>query len=84
MSVSFIGGGNRRKPPTCSEGEVRIIHLICTISSTLLCLLQGGKEYLMRAHFNLPSVMGEDTEGKPPIHVKFEIPYFTVSGIQVC
>ena len=38
----------------------------------------------MRAHFNLPSVMGEDTEGKPPIHVKFEIPYFTVSGIQVC
>ena len=81
---SFIGGGNQRKPPTCSEGEVRIIHLICTIASTLLCLLQGGKEYLMRAHFNLPSVMGEDTEGKPPIHVKFEIPYFTVSGIQVC
>jgi AP-1 complex subunit mu len=37
----------------------------------------------MRAHFSLPSVMCEDTEGKPPIHVKFEIPYFTVSGIQV-
>lgn len=43
----------------------------------------GGKEYLMRAHFGLPSVMGEDLEGRPPIHVKFEIPYFTVSGIQV-
>ncbi|XP_064626078.1 AP-1 complex subunit mu-1 isoform X1 [Lineus longissimus] len=43
----------------------------------------GGKEYLMRAHFGLPSVMSEDSEGKPPIHVKFEIPYFTVSGIQV-
>ena len=37
----------------------------------------------MRAHFGLPSVIGEDTEGKPPIQVKFEIPYFTTSGIQV-
>jgi len=37
----------------------------------------------MRAHFGLPSVEAEETEGKPPIHVKFEIPYFTVSGIQV-
>nr|CAI5833939.1 unnamed protein product [Callosobruchus analis] len=30
----------------------------------------GGKEYLMRAHFGLPSVECEDTEGKPPIQVK--------------
>eukprot|EP00039_Didymoeca_costata_P019239 m.336758 g.336758 ORF g.336758 m.336758 type:complete len:427 (+) comp17953_c0_seq1:126-1406(+) len=45
--------------------------------------LPGGKEYLMRAHFNLPSVTSEDAEGRPPISVKFEIPYFTVSGIQV-
>ena len=37
----------------------------------------------MRAHFGLPSVENEETEGRPPIHVKFEIPYFTVSGIQV-
>jgi len=37
----------------------------------------------MRAHFGLPTVEAEDTEGKPPIQVKFEIPYFTVSGIQV-
>ncbi|ELT98131.1 hypothetical protein CAPTEDRAFT_178783 [Capitella teleta] len=43
----------------------------------------GGKEYLMRAHFGLPSVVNEDLEGKAPIHVRFEIPYFTVSGIQV-
>uniref|UniRef100_A0A914W800 MHD domain-containing protein n=1 Tax=Plectus sambesii TaxID=2011161 RepID=A0A914W800_9BILA len=43
----------------------------------------GGKEYLMRAHFNLPSVISEDMEGKPPMKVKFEIPYFTTSGIQV-
>ena len=37
----------------------------------------------MRAHFGLPSVQAENVEGKPPIHVKFEIPYFTTSGIQV-
>ena len=39
----------------------------------------------MRAHFGLPSTSGEtDTESwKSPIGVKFEIPYFTVSGIQV-
>lgn len=37
----------------------------------------------MRAHFGLPSVVAEESEGRPPIHVKFEIPYFTVSGIQV-
>ncbi|XP_039258868.1 AP-1 complex subunit mu-1-like [Styela clava] len=43
----------------------------------------GGKEYLMRAHFELPTVESEEIEGKPPIRVKFEIPYFTTSGIQV-
>jgi AP-1 complex subunit mu len=45
---------------------------------------QGGKEFIMRAHFGLPSVQAaEETEKKPPINIKFEIPYFTVSGIQV-
>ncbi|VDM57225.1 unnamed protein product [Angiostrongylus costaricensis] len=43
----------------------------------------GGKEYLLSAHFSLPSVIGEEAEGRPPIKVKFEIPYFTTSGIQV-
>lgn len=47
-------------------------------------VIQGGKEFLMRAHFGLPSVERDEMEGKPPITVKFEIPYFTVSGIQVC
>ncbi|CAI7825270.1 unnamed protein product, partial [Closterium sp. NIES-53] len=44
----------------------------------------GGKEYLLRARFSLPSVAAEDdvAEKKAPIRVKFEIPYFTVSGIQ--
>jgi len=45
---------------------------------------QGGKEYLMRGSFGLPSVQNEENPAsKPPISVKFEIPYFTVSGIQV-
>uniref|UniRef100_A0A8C5EWK2 AP-1 complex subunit mu-1-like n=1 Tax=Gouania willdenowi TaxID=441366 RepID=A0A8C5EWK2_GOUWI len=43
----------------------------------------GGKEYVMRAHFGLPSVESDELEGKRPITVNFEIPYFTVSGIQV-
>lgn len=46
--------------------------------------LGGGKEFLMRAHFGLPSVKSEDTvDRRTPISIKFEIPYFTVSGIQV-
>lgn len=46
----------------------------------------GGKDYLMRAHFGLPSITSDevnDTQWKVPIEVKFEIPYFTVSGLQV-
>jgi AP-1 complex subunit mu len=53
----------------------------------------GGREYLMRAHFGLPSISRADVDvdarrkgdnsWKAPIRVKFEIPYFTVSGIQV-
>jgi len=45
----------------------------------------GGKEYMCRAEFSLPSITAEEgaPEKKAPIRVKFEIPYFTVSGIQV-
>lgn len=51
----------------------------------------GGREYLMRAHFGLPSISASDVDPKKkgenswkaPIRVTFEIPYFTVSGIQV-
>mmetsp|Transcript_6604 Transcript_6604/g.10901 ORF Transcript_6604/g.10901 Transcript_6604/m.10901 type:complete len:427 (-) Transcript_6604:268-1548(-) len=45
----------------------------------------GQKQYMMRAHFGLPSIQSEESEAalKKPINVKFEIPYFTVSGIQV-
>ncbi|KAG5240787.1 AP-1 complex [Salix suchowensis] len=45
----------------------------------------GGKEYMLRAEFSLSSITAEEAtpERKAPIRVKFEIPYFTVSGIQV-
>jgi len=45
----------------------------------------GGKEFLLRCKFGLPSVEAEDeARGRmPPVKVKFEIPYFTVSGMQV-
>lgn len=73
----------------------------------------GGKEFLMRAHFGLPTVrkgarraervlaaaphahtrgrvrtrclrvLPEEADKKKPISVKFEIPYYTTSGIQV-
>ncbi|PVG01614.1 putative clathrin assembly protein AP47 [Serendipita vermifera] len=46
--------------------------------------LGGSREFLMRAQFGLPSVRNpEEVERRAPISVKFEIPYFTVSGIQV-
>ena len=40
---------------------------------------------MCRAEFSLPSITAEDAipERKAPIRVKFEIPYFTISGIQV-
>lgn len=38
----------------------------------------------MRASFGLPSIEGDTSvESRPPISVRFEIPYFTVSGLQV-
>lgn len=44
----------------------------------------GRKEYVMRAQLGLPSIQSEDAvEENAPINIKFEVPYFTVSGIQV-
>ncbi|KAI8031120.1 AP-1 complex subunit mu-2 [Camellia lanceoleosa] len=44
----------------------------------------GGKEYMLRAEYTLSSITSEDAapERKAPIRVKFEIPCFTVLGIQ--
>lgn len=73
----------------CSVGNVTYVPdrdaVIWTIKQ-----FHGGREYLMRAHFGLPSISASDdgkgkdeNSWKAPIGVKFEIPYFTVSGIQV-
>lgn len=44
----------------------------------------GQKEFILRAQLKLPSIYVEPPEAKrAPIAIKFEIPYFTVSGIQV-
>ncbi|CAL5404962.1 unnamed protein product [Camellia sinensis] len=44
----------------------------------------GGMEYMLRAEYTLPSITSDDAapERKASIRVKFEIPYFVVSGIQ--
>lgn len=44
----------------------------------------GGKEYSMAAQLGLPSISDlEIPKAKRPVQVKFQIPYFTTSGIQV-
>jgi len=48
----------------------------------------GGKSFEMRAQFGLASISAkeageDDASDCTPIRVEFEIPYFTVSGIQV-
>jgi AP-1 complex subunit mu len=45
----------------------------------------GNKEHTLKADFHLPSIAAEEAtpERKAPIRVKFEIPKFIVSGIQV-
>lgn len=44
----------------------------------------GGKEYSFAAQLGLPSMTDvEVPKAKRPIQVKFQIPYFTTSGIQV-
>jgi AP-1 complex subunit mu len=46
---------------------------------------QGQKDFVMTANFGLPSVGAENRDSftKAPMSVKFEIPYFTVSGVTV-
>jgi len=70
-----------------SMGKVEYVPEDCCLKWKIK-QFNGQKEYLMRAHFGLPTVGAldagqEDDTQKPPISIKFEIPYFTVSGIQV-
>jgi AP-1 complex subunit mu len=45
----------------------------------------GSKEYMCKCTYTLPSVRASDPTAlsKKPVSVKFEVPYFTVSGFQV-
>lgn len=45
----------------------------------------GGREFMCKCSYSLPSVRASDPSAfsKKPIAVKFEVPYFTVSGFQV-
>jgi AP-1 complex subunit mu len=47
---------------------------------------KAGREAVLKGHFGLPSVTKDgprDTANKRPIQVEFEVPYFTISGLQV-
>ena len=46
-------------------------------------LSHGIYDILFLLNLHTYSYFTEDEQGRPPIKVKFEIPYFTVSGIQV-
>jgi AP-1 complex subunit mu len=49
--------------------------------------LTGQKEVTMRCQLGLPTISSDATnhylQTKKPIKVEFELPYFTVSGLQV-
>jgi AP-1 complex subunit mu len=47
--------------------------------------LRGQSENNLKLQFNVPTIRGNDVDKhlKKPISVKFDIPSFTVSGIQV-
>lgn len=71
---------------TCSApGPVRRCAVACCSPSYAIAHSQGQKEFMMHASFGLPSISSDDhnLSNKAPISVKFEIPYFTVSGALV-
>ncbi|KYB28548.1 AP-1 complex subunit mu-1 isoform X1 [Tribolium castaneum] len=43
----------------------------------------GGSENLLHVCFKLSTIRGEEKDDKKPIQVKFMIPYFTISGLQI-
>lgn len=65
--------------------DVNGIYLLVTQACDLSSKLIVGKMifFCFYSIVLLLLIFIEESEGKPPISVKFEIPYFTVSGIQV-
>ncbi|KAI8865979.1 Hiv-1 Nef in complex with Mhc-I cytoplasmic domain and Mu1 adaptin subunit of Ap1 Adaptor [Ramicandelaber brevisporus] len=43
----------------------------------------GGSEAALRAHFGRPTIKADEQEQKKPVNIKFEIPYFSATGIQI-
>jgi AP-1 complex subunit mu len=47
---------------------------------------KAGREAVMKGHFGLPSISKDvprESATRRPIQVEFEVPYFTISGLQV-
>ena len=69
------------------KSNVGTVKYVPDQNAMVWCIKQfpGRKEFLMRAQFGFPSIESEERQkySRTPIQVKFEIPYFTVSGIQV-
>jgi len=69
------------------KSNVGTVKYVPDKSCMVWCIKQfpGRKEFLMRAQFGFPTIVDDkrDHYKKIPIQIKFEIPYFTVSGIQV-
>ncbi|XP_044269616.1 AP-1 complex subunit mu-1-like [Tribolium madens] len=43
----------------------------------------GGRESVLHVYFKLSTIRAEERDDKKPIQVKFMIPYFTISGLQI-
>eukprot|EP00026_Physarum_polycephalum_P006864 Phypoly_transcript_06917.p1 GENE.Phypoly_transcript_06917~~Phypoly_transcript_06917.p1 ORF type:complete len:221 (+),score=26.30 Phypoly_transcript_06917:729-1391(+) len=68
---------------TCSMGSCKYVPEKDAVAWNIK-QFPGLKEPTMRVQYTLPSVRDEtNPDKKPPVTVKFEIPYYTVSGIQV-
>lgn len=69
----------------CSSGKVKYAPDKDTVVWSLK-QFKAGRDAVMRGHFSLPSIgKSEERENatRRPITVEFEVPYFTISGLQV-
>jgi len=68
----------------CTAGSAKYTPETDCVVWTIKQYPGGGKIFELYVHFALPSVRDEESPDKrAPVTVSFEIPFFTVSGIQV-
>ena len=76
----------RARGPSASVAVSTRLDKLC-LALVRCAQFHGGSDAVMRAHFGLPSVASDEPDAdkwrKRSISVKFEMPYYTVSGIQV-